>query len=121
MLVSNLLFGAVYYSELYFLPLFCQLARGDSPMISAALVIPLSIGLSSASIITGYIISRRGRYIDVIGFGFALWTLALGLQILFSATINPGVVVAVLLVQGWGIGCIFQPSEFHTLSDVRSN
>ncbi|KKY17688.1 putative mfs multidrug transporter [Phaeomoniella chlamydospora] len=110
MLVANILFGAVYFSEVYFIPLYCQLVRGNTAIESAALTIPLSVGLSSASIVSGYIISHRGQYIDVLWFGFSLWTIALGLQILFDPKTNAAVIVVVLLIQGWGVGCIFQPT-----------
>jgi hypothetical protein len=75
MLAQNFLFGAVYQSFLYYVPLYLQNPHQYSAMISAAIYTPLVAGQMLASIGSGQYISRRLRYGEVIVAGFAMWTL----------------------------------------------
>jgi hypothetical protein len=75
MLTQNFLFGAVYQSYLYYLPMYLQNAHLFSPLLSAAISIAL-VGMQTiASILSGQYISRMKRYGEVIWLGFGLWTL----------------------------------------------
>ncbi|CAK7210399.1 hypothetical protein SBRCBS47491_000771 [Sporothrix bragantina] len=109
MLVQNFLFGAVYQSCLYYIPLYLQNAHGYSPLRSAAVCTALVGGQTLLSILSGQYISRRQRYAEVLWAGFASWTLGCGLCLLYTRTSPPGVLVAPLLLIGIGVGCIFQP------------
>lgn len=110
MLLQNLFFGIVYYSQLYYLPLFFQNARGMSPVLSAALVLPITCGQMAASILSGLYISHFERYGEVIYAGFTLWTLGVGLTIKFNLDTSIGEIVGILIIQGVGVGFIFQPT-----------
>ncbi|KNG86003.1 hypothetical protein ANOM_005787 [Aspergillus nomiae NRRL 13137] len=108
--VQSFLLGAVYQSNLYYLPLYYQNARGWSPILSAALTTPMVACQSLASICSGQYISRRKRYGEVIWAGFGLWTLGAGLMLLFNRRTSIGAIVVIVLVQGIGIGFVFQPT-----------
>ena len=110
MLVQNLLFGIVYYSQLYYLPLFFQNAHQLTPLISAVLLLPLTGAQMVASIIAGRYISWRERYGEVIWVGFIFWALGVGLTCAFNSDTPKWAIALVLLVEGIGIGCIFQPT-----------
>lgn len=118
-LVQNFFFGIVYYSTLYYLPIYYQEARGYSPIVAAALTVPMVVAQSISSIISGQYLSWRGRYGEIIWVGFFLWTLGVGLVVMFSRDTSPAVMAVVLAIQGMGVGCVFQPSKiFQTgLSD----
>jgi MFS family permease len=110
MLLQNLFFGIVYYSQLYYLPLFFQNARQMSVILSAALVLPITCAQMVASILSGQYISRRERYGEVIWAGFFLWTLGVGLTCIFDLKTPIGAIVVILLLQGVGVGFVFQPT-----------
>lgn len=110
MLFQNLFFGMVYYSQLYYLPLFFQNARRMSPLLSAALVLPITCAQMASSILSGQYISRRERYGEVIWSGFFLWTLGVGLTCIFDLNTRMYAMVIILLIQGVGVGFIFQPT-----------
>lgn len=75
MLVQNFLFGWVYQSYVYYIPLYLQNARGFSPRMSATLAIAL-VGLQAvASVLSGQYISALKRYSEVLWVGFGMWTL----------------------------------------------
>jgi predicted MFS family arabinose efflux permease len=75
MLIQSFLFGAVYQSYLYYVPLYLQNAHQFSVLQSAAIYVSL-VGLQTVfSVLSGQYISRRKRYGEVIWLGFASWTL----------------------------------------------
>ena len=110
MLAQNFLIGIVFYSLLYYLPIYYQSARQMSVIASAALILPLVITQSIASILSGQYISRIGRYGEVIWLGYACWTLGAGLHLIFSRTIPTIGIVFVLIIEGFGVGLVFQPT-----------
>lgn len=110
MLVQNLLSGIVYYSQLYYLPLFFQNAHQLTPLISAVLLLPLTGAQMFAAIAAGWFISWKERYCEVIWLGFFCWTLGVGLTCSFDVDTPTWAMALVLLVEGTGIGCIFQPT-----------
>ena len=110
MMVQSFLVGTVYYTYIYFLPLYFQNVRGMTPLMSAVMQLPLVVIQSIVSTSAGYYISRRNRYIEVIWFGFGIWTLGAGLLILANDTIHLGLVALFLMIVGCGTGCTFQPT-----------
>ncbi|KAI5238072.1 MFS general substrate transporter [Aureobasidium subglaciale] len=124
LLLQNFFFGIVYYSQLYYLPLFFQNARRMSPIMSAALVLPITAAQMTLSILSGQYISRRERYGEVIWLGFFLWTLGVGLTCIFDLTTPIAAIVIILLIQGAGVGLIFQPTlvalQAHCSKDQRA-
>lgn len=110
MLAQTFLLGAAYYTYLYFLPLYFQNVRGKSPLISAALQLPLVVTQSCVSTSAGFYMSYFNRYGEIIWFGFGMWTLGAGLLVLADDKINIGWVAFFLCVVGSGTGCVFQPT-----------
>lgn len=65
-IIQNFLFGIVYYSHLYYLPIYYQNTRQYSPLLSAALTIPFVAAQSVFSILSGQYVSRTKRYGEII-------------------------------------------------------
>ncbi|PWY65132.1 C6 transcription factor [Aspergillus eucalypticola CBS 122712] len=108
--LQSFLFGAVYQSSLYYLPLYYQNARDWSPIVSAALTAPMVACQSVASVLSGQYISRRKRYGEVIWAGFFFWTLGAGLMLLFDRHTSPGAIAVIVGIAGIGVGGVFQPT-----------
>lgn len=123
-LVQNFLLGVVYYSHLYFLPIYYQNARLFTPNKSAALTVPFVVGQSISSVLSGQYISRMKRYGEVIWAGYALWLLGSGLTLLFNRSLQPWAIVLILLVEGSGVGFVFQPTlvaaQAHSAKEDRA-
>ena len=109
-LFQNFLFGMVYYSNLYYIPLYIQNARGWNTTISAAFLVAISVPQSIVSTLSGLYISHYKRYGIVMWTGFAIWTLGAGLICAFTRTMHAAVVAVILSISGIGAGCVFQPS-----------
>jgi MFS family permease len=78
--------------------------------MSAVLVLPITAAQMTLSILSGQYISRRERYGEVIWLGFFLWTIGVGLTCMFDLNTPIAAIVVILLVQGAGVGLIFQPT-----------
>lgn len=72
------------FSQLYYLPLYFQVAKGYSPLLSGVALIPQSFSVCPASVITGILITRTGRYRWAIWGGWALTVLGTGLLYLLD-------------------------------------
>ena len=101
--VGFALFGALTY-----LPLFQQVVRGLSPTESGLQLIPLMVGVLTASIGSGQLITRTGRYkhFPIIGTAVA----SIGLLLLSGLERDTGTVEAGLfmLILGFGLGLVMQ-------------
>ena len=69
-LLSMIMFGAIIY-----LPLYLQLVDGVSAMVSGLLMIPMMMGVLGASVLSGQLVSRTGRYkvFPVVGSVLVTW------------------------------------------------
>ncbi|MET3925843.1 MDR family MFS transporter [Devosia sp. 2618] len=64
-LVSNsigFLVGMAMFGSITFLPMYLQIAKGVTPTGSALQLLPMMIGLIGASTISGFVMSKTGRY-----------------------------------------------------------
>ncbi|KAK5729915.1 hypothetical protein LTR17_011554 [Elasticomyces elasticus] len=110
MLAQSFLLGAAYYSYLYFLPLYYQNVRRTSPLISAALLLPLVVSQSIFSTLAGLYMSKFNRYGEIIWAGFGAWTLGAGLLVMADENLHFGLIALFLVIIGFGTGCVFQPT-----------
>ncbi|MHA6298864.1 MDR family MFS transporter [Devosia sp. CAU 1758] len=56
------LVGMAMFGSITFLPMYLQLAKGVSPTDSALQLVPMMVGLIGASTISGFLMTRTGRY-----------------------------------------------------------
>lgn len=56
------LVGMAMFGSITFLPMYLQIAKGTSPTNSALQLLPMMVGLIGASTLSGFIMSRTGRY-----------------------------------------------------------
>jgi MFS family permease len=104
----GLVVGFALFGALTYLPLFQQVVRGASPTSSGLQLVPVMVGLLVASIASGQIISRTGRY--------KAWPIAgtavsgVGLLALSTMKSDTSTATAALemLVLGLGLGMVMQ-------------
>jgi EmrB/QacA subfamily drug resistance transporter len=101
--VAVSMFGGIVY-----LPLFLQVVSGESATSSGLLTLPLIGGLLVASIVSGRLISRWGRYKVFPIAGTALAALGLFLLSTMDVDTSRGVASTYMAVLGVGIGLTMQ-------------
>ncbi|MCW5713505.1 MAG: MFS transporter [Bauldia sp.] len=102
-IVGLALFGAVT-----FLPLYLQVVQGVSPTASGLQTLPMMLGLLVASIGSGVLISRIGRYKIFPVIGSALMVVALGLMTQLGVDTPQWNVILDMVILGLGLGLIMQ-------------
>jgi EmrB/QacA subfamily drug resistance transporter len=100
----SLLVGVVMFGAIIFLPQYQQLVRGDSATKSGLMLLPLVIGIMSASLTSGRIISKRGKYRFFPIFGTFVVLVGIWLFSHITATTNRGLLGLWMFVLGAGIG-----------------
>ena len=100
--------GFAMFGALTFLPLFFQDVRGVSAIQSGLRLFPLMGGLLVASIGSGLLVSRWGRYKVFPVVGTALMTVGLYLMSLIGVHTGAWAAAAYMAVFGFGLGLILQ-------------
>jgi EmrB/QacA subfamily drug resistance transporter len=97
------MFGAIVY-----LPLYMQEVRGASPTMSGLELLPLMVGVLTASIGSGRIITKIGRYKMFPIIGMTLAAVGFALMSLVKAHTGYLEVAGAMVVVGLGLGCVMQ-------------
>ena len=102
------LVGFMMFGSIIFLPLYLQVVDGASATSSGLQLVPLMAGIVFASVTSGRIISRVGRYKVFPVVGTVLATVALVLLSQLSVTTSRWVISGDMVLLGLGIGCVMQ-------------
>jgi EmrB/QacA subfamily drug resistance transporter len=100
--------GFAMFGALSFLPLFFQIVRGTSPTESGLRLFPMMGGLLVASIGSGQIVSRWGRYKVFPVVGTAFITVGLYLMSGIGVATSEWLIAAYMVVFGLGLGLVMQ-------------
>lgn len=93
-LTAAAMFGAIVY-----IPLFGQLVQGVSATSSGTILTPLMVGLIGASIVSGQIIGRTGKYRTLTLTGLSLLTISLvWLSTISASTSQPELILRMVLL-----------------------
>ena len=107
-IVGSIIIGMAMFGAMMMLPLYMQIVHGASPMKSGLMMLPLVLGMMSASIISGQITARTGviRIFPIIGTAL----LSIGMFALSHITADSElwVVMAFMLLVGLGLGNCMQ-------------
>jgi EmrB/QacA subfamily drug resistance transporter len=108
-LISSVVTGAGLFGAVTVLPLYLQIVHGASPTEAGFLMLPFVIGLMSAAIVSGQIISKTGRYRTFPIMGAIL--MCIGLLLLWRVRYDTPlpIVMLFMLITGYGLGNTMQP------------
>ncbi|MEA2471518.1 MAG: hypothetical protein QOE38_2517, partial [Thermoleophilaceae bacterium] len=100
--------GLAMFGAIIFIPLFLQLVYGVSPTSSGLRMLPLMAGLLGASVVSGRVISRVGRYKAFPVAGTAVTSAGMFLLSRLEVDTAPWLASVYMLVLGIGIGLVMQ-------------
>jgi EmrB/QacA subfamily drug resistance transporter len=104
----SLIVGFAMFGSITFLPLYFQTVDAATPTGAGLRLIPMMVGLLTMSIVSGQLISRRGRYrvFPIVGTG----VMVIGLLLLSRLNIGTSLLASslYLLVLGLGLGSVMQ-------------
>jgi MFS family permease len=105
----NFILGMGMFGGLAVLPLYLQIVKGQTPTEAGLLLLPLTFGIMSGSVLAGQVISRTGRYKRFPVVGAALLVAGLGLL----STVGVGTplwqTLSMATLFGVGLGFNMQP------------
>lgn len=110
LMMHSVLLGIAYYGDLYYLPMYMRNIRGWSSMKAAGMSCALVTTQAVTTVISGQYLSRVGRYLEVIYFGFGIWTIGAIMKCFWKRDSNMSLLIFSLLLEGAGVGCCFQPT-----------
>jgi EmrB/QacA subfamily drug resistance transporter len=108
--LSSLVVGAGMFGGLLLLPQYLQVVHGSSPTRAGLQMVPLVLGIMTASLVSGRVIARTGRYKLFPLVGVVLMTVALlSLSQVVGADTSVWALVPFMVMMGVGLGWNFQP------------
>lgn len=103
-LAASFLASAVMFCGLIYIPLFVQGVIGTSATASGFILTPTMLGLSAASVVTGQLISRTGRYKIWAIIGFVITLTGVSLLSAMNRATPPSQILAYSAALGIGSG-----------------
>ncbi|KAF7300254.1 MFS drug transporter [Mycena kentingensis (nom. inval.)] len=116
--VTMFINGFVFFSSLFYLPIFVQNALGYDALHAGLFLIPLTVSQMATSWLAGMFVSRTGRYRRIINAGFALWSVSSGLISTVQPGTSKGVLVLYMVLSGIGTGGTMQTTTIAAQSSV---
>ena len=104
----GLIIGFALFGSITYLPLFLQVVNGASPTASGLQLLPVMGGLLIASIGSGQLITKTGRYKVFPIVGTAVTVIGLYLLSLMDADTSVATASAYMFVLGLGLGLVMQ-------------
>jgi EmrB/QacA subfamily drug resistance transporter len=100
--------GFALFGSVAFIPVYLQVVKGHSPTDSGLLMTPMMLGLILTGVVSGYLISRSGRYRRFPIMGTAVSAVALSLLGQLGVATPTWVAGAYMLMLGLGLGMVMQ-------------
>jgi EmrB/QacA subfamily drug resistance transporter len=105
--VLSTILGVSMFTAVVFLPLYLQIAQGFSPIASGMQLLPMTLGITTASLGCGRHVARVGRYRQFALTGCALVAVAYALLATMSNAPKDIEIPIYMLVLGLGLGLLF--------------
>lgn len=114
------LHGMILWCLLYYMPLYYEAVKGETPIIAGISLFPATFTVAPAAMVTGIIISKTGRYRWAIWSGWVLTTFGSGILYLLDVNTTTVQWVFLNLVSGLGMGILF-PSMAFSIQAATTN
>lgn len=106
------LHGMILWCILYYMPLYYEAVKGETPIIAGISLFPATFTVAPAAMVTGIVISKTGRYRWAIWSGWVLTTMGTGILYLLDVNTTTVQWVFLNLVSGLGMGVLFPSMAF---------
>ncbi|KAF3940067.1 hypothetical protein ABW19_dt0210181 [Dactylella cylindrospora] len=101
-------FGAAFFVDVYYLPLYFQSVKGSSATASGIQVLPILLSCVLSSIIAGGVITAVGFYTPFLIGGMVLYSVGCGLITTFEVHTSSKYWIGYQVLAGFGVGVGFQ-------------
>ncbi|GAA4225983.1 EmrB/QacA subfamily drug resistance transporter [Streptosporangium album] len=115
----SLLSGVALFGAIVYLPAYFQIVRGDTATESGLALVPLTGGVIVSSMVSGWLISKTGRYKAMPILGATVLAAGLYLLSLVEVDTSMAVLMTFTVVVGLGVGGFMQVPLVATQNAVR--
>ncbi|CAK3787075.1 Major facilitator superfamily domain, general substrate transporter [Lecanosticta acicola] len=117
--VSTFVTGLCQYGVVFYLPLYFQIVKGYSPLISGLGILPSTLSGAPSNILTGVIISKTGRYKLVVLIAWAILAMGMGVLTLLDRDTSVLVWIFLGIPGGFGFGMVLPALTVAFTAPVR--
>jgi EmrB/QacA subfamily drug resistance transporter len=110
--------GAALVSLITFLPVYLEVVRGETPSTTGLLLVPLTIGIGTGSLVTGRLVSKTGLTTVFPVVGLALVTLNLLILAFWASAISVTALAGLMLWNGLFMGTVMGVVQVTVQSDA---
>jgi EmrB/QacA subfamily drug resistance transporter len=107
--VASVVVGMALFGGMMMLPLYLQIVHGATPTESGLMMLPMVIGMMTASMLSGLLISKSGRPRMFPIVGSAIFTVGMFSMTQVSADSHLWLVMIYMAIIGYGVGNCMQP------------
>jgi EmrB/QacA subfamily drug resistance transporter len=107
-IVASVIVGMALFGGMMMLPLYLQIVHGATPTESGLMMLPMVVGMMTASMLSGLLIAKTGRPRMFPIFGSAIFTVGMFLMTQVSADSHLWLVMIYMLIIGYGVGNCMQ-------------
>lgn len=100
--------ASAMFTNIFYLPIYFQVANGDSPVIAGAEMLSFLVPVDLVSVISGFLVSMTGHYKIMFLIGTAFIAIGGGLQTMLSIDSGRAAQVCYQVVSGAGVGFCIQ-------------
>jgi EmrB/QacA subfamily drug resistance transporter len=115
----SVLSGIAMFASILYIPQYQQIVRGNTPTESGLLMLPLVFGLLSASLISGRLITKTGKYKIFPIIGTSLLTFGIWLFSHLTLTTSHFVLSVWMLTIGAGLGLFMQVATLAVQNSTK--
>lgn len=115
-----MLHGVILWCLLYYQPLYFEAVKGYKPVIAGVSMFPATFTVAPLAIVTGFLITKTGRYRWTIWLGWTVATLGNGLLVLWKVNSSIPVWLFTQLVSGIGMGILFPSLLYQIQAAAKS-
>ncbi|KAJ1943135.1 hypothetical protein FBU59_003003 [Linderina macrospora] len=106
--LGHLVFGAVTYAPLIFIPQWALVVKNTTPITSGLYTMPLPVAEGFAVVIAGILVTKFGRYRECLWFGATCLLVAATLLITLHRSTHSAEVIGIMVLYGIGFGACIQ-------------
>ena len=110
--LGTVIHGMILWCLLYYLPLYYEAVKGQTPIMSGVSLFPQTFTVAPASVVVGFLVSKTGRYRWAVWSGWVLTTTGTGVLYLLDVHTATVEWVFLNLVSGVGTGMLFAGMAF---------
>lgn len=116
---STFVTGLCQYGVVFYLPLYYQIVKGYSPLISGLGLLPSTLAGAPSNMATGIIISKTGKYKFMLLIGWSLLALGMGLLVILGPHTSVPAWIFIGIPGGLGFGVVLPALTVASTAPVK--